>query len=167
MYRIGLPEMGEAMTDTPNIPAPIRAQPSGIGGWLILPMLVTCVSPLFTLKTLADVIGITMRPTFSGYPPSLKIYCAGEILINAAIICAWLVAIVMLFKHKAKYPALFNGILLFILVVLPADLWIGYSAFDVVPDVSDFGYVIRALLSCLIWIPYMLSSERVRNTFVN
>jgi hypothetical protein len=130
-------------------------------------MLVTCVAPLFTLKTLADIVGAAMRPTFSGFPPNLKIYIVGEILINTAIICAWLVAIFMLFKHKARYPALFNGILLLLIVVLPADLWIGYIAFDVEPDVSDFGNVIRALLSCLIWIPYMLRSERVRNTFVN
>jgi len=152
------------MTNVSNVS--IRPEPHGIGGWLILPMLGTCISPFINLKGIGESLQEIGKPEFSMYIPSLRFFMIAELVVIFGLICAWVYAIVLLFRHKQRYPVLFNGLLLFTLVWGLAEVFIVSVYFEATPDPSEVANVVRGFITCVIWVPYMMRSKRVANTFV-
>jgi Protein of unknown function (DUF2569) len=140
----------------------LHTEPRGIGGWLILPMLGTIVSPLFALLAIVETI-----PAFENELPSgLQAFVIGEILFNFGLMVGWIVAAVRLFKHKRSFPSLFITMLVVSFVGSLVDAGIATSVYGTQLGTDDYRTLVRGLVSLLIWAPYMAKSKRVRNTFV-
>jgi hypothetical protein len=138
----------------------------GIRGWLILPALATVLSPLILVIGVFELI-----PVLSGLSADLassaKVYVAGSMLVHCALLLGWLYAIQLMRKHRADYPAVFNTLLLAGVVVTAADMGIVSEGFGAQLGPDDYRDLTRGVVGAAIWVPYMLRSERVRNTFVN
>jgi hypothetical protein len=88
-------------------------------------------------------------------------------LYNFALLAAWIVAVVLLFKHKSAYPKLFIVLSVVAFLGRLAAVSIGAQVFNIQYTADHIQSAVQGpLLSLVIWVPYMLLSKRVRNTFV-
>ena len=150
------------MTDAATVPQ----EPKGIGGWLILPMLGTIISPLLTMAGLAESIDAFVKYG-DKQTATWKYFVIGEIIFMLAIIAGWIVAAFKLFQHKRIYPSLFVFMLASTLVYNLADTVVVAAMFNQPFDPTAVRDIARPLISLIIWGPYMYLSKRVKNTFVN
>ncbi len=92
------------------------------------------------------------------------------IIGNLAIVAANIFLAVMFFQRRRRFPTLFIWLLGFEAAIVIANA-VFNRMLSVPTDQSlDPGGVSRAILQAVagaaIWIPYMLTSNRVKNTFV-
>jgi Protein of unknown function (DUF2569) len=148
--------------------------PVGLGGWLILPMLGLILSPLycfFIVKELFPILDGTLALT-----SAQTILIWFETILNVLLLgIAPIVILMLFFQQKRTFPifhmAWMCGNLVFILV----DLLVAYNLFRdyydspgvVFWDTETTQTLVRAAIGVAIWVPYMMNSARVRNTFVN
>lgn len=149
----------------------------GLGGWLILVGIGVVIGPIRLIATLI----LTYKPVFEDgtwdalttvgsdvYTPYFGSLLVGEIAFNTIIVAASIFLIYLFFSKHYLFPKLYIGIVVASLVFIPLDAWIvtkmfhGESMFD--PDTTKES--MRLLITCVVWIPYMLVSKRVRVTFV-
>jgi hypothetical protein len=147
-----------------DAPAQAPAGPKGLGGWLILPLIGTCLSPWFVAWSAIQSIGLLSTP---GIADDLRAFILAEIVANALLALLWLAALVLMFMRKRAYPRLFIAATVATFLLVAGDLLIAAVVFNLPPDASDIKSLARSLVGCAIWVPYMLVSKRVANTFVN
>ena len=136
--------------------------PKGLGGWLILPMLGTLVSPFVLLFDLSDSLKI-----IEGNPPlqnlEADLLLKFGIMAQIVMLLGWIVAIVLMFQHKRAFPKLYIGLVttaLFVAVV------VAYFGEELGMSLNKrMVALIRPLANLAIWGTYLLVSRRVRNTF--
>lgn len=152
-------------------------QLEGLGGWLILVGLGVVLSPLRiigqTLPIYADVFSAEAwaaltTPGTEDYIPFLSPYLIAEVSINVGLVLAWIFIAFLFFSKKRAFPKWYIGTLLFTLVFVLID---ALALKLVAPDKPVFDgdtvkELARLLVTTLIWVPYMLVSERVKLTFV-
>jgi hypothetical protein len=152
------------MAEVPHAPA--MAEPQGIGGWLILPVIGTLLLPLMTayaaFAAFQDVV-VLLNASVS---TALAAFIVVEFLYNFGLVIAWIFAAVLLFRHKRLYPRMFVALLVITLVGTALDLAVAAMAFDIKLDSSDVRSTVRSVVGLAIWGPYMHKSVRVKNTFV-
>ena len=142
------------------------AEPKGIGGWLILPVIITLVSPLMTayaaFAAFQDIVLLLNASVSTGLAAFIVVKC----LYNFGLVIAWIFAAVLLFTHKRLYPRFFVALLVIMLIGRVLDLAVTPMAFDIKLDSSDVRSTVRSVVGLAIWGPYMHKSVRVKNTFV-
>lgn len=150
---------------------------NGLGGWLILVGIGVVIAPIRMIISLVPVYqpvfedGTWAALTTAGsefYTPYLGTLLMSEILFNALLFIASIYLIYLFFARHYLFPKVYIAISVIALVFIPINaslvtkLFPGEPMFDPV-TVRDFG---RAFFGCMIWVPYMLLSERVKLTFV-
>jgi len=155
-----------------------KAEPSGLGGWLILPMLGLIFLPI----KLGAMLVMTYYPIFSeGYWEVLttsgtEAYHAlwaplliFEIVGNSGFFIGAIVLLVFFFQRHLRFPTL----MIWFLSLNLAFVGIDFLAADLIPavaaepDPESTKELIRTVAGAVIWIPYFLKSVRVKNTFTN
>jgi len=139
--------------------APAVAEPKGIGGWLILPVIITLVWPLMTAYDAVVLLNAAVST-------ALAVFIVVEFLYNFGLVIAWIFAAVLLFRHKRLYPRLFVALLVIMLIGTVLDFVVTAALFDMKLDSSDVRSAVRSVILLTIWGPYMHKSVRVKNTFV-
>ncbi|QQS40886.1 MAG: DUF2569 domain-containing protein [Acidobacteriota bacterium] len=150
---------------------------SGIGGWLILVAIGIVFSPIriagqiipvYTEVFKSGVWSALTTPGSPNYHPLWAPLLLGEIGTNLLLIALWIFIAVLFFNKKKSFPKWYIGAMAFSLgfVVINA-----FSIKIVMPDAPVFDVetateIGRTVIATAIWIPYMLVSERVANTFV-
>lgn len=148
--------------------------PSGIGGWLILPIIGFVATILLTghnvwtsLKTLDGLKAIFAAS--SGPLTGLKIpitlsFVSGCLLIITAAWCLYLI-----FARKHAVVGFATAHYLILAVAGLIEMWGGLALEKAIPgtpsDPSVVTGAVRGILAACIWIPYFRRSKRVRNTF--
>lgn len=145
------------MAEVPQAPA--VAEPKGIGGWLILPVIITLVWPLMTAYDAVVLLNAAVST-------ALTAFIVVEFLYNFGLVIAWIFAAVLLFRHKRLYPRLFVALLVITLIGTVLDLIVAAMAYDVTIDSNDIRSAGRSAILLAILGPYMHKSVRVKNTFV-
>ncbi|NVJ61241.1 MAG: DUF2569 domain-containing protein [Gammaproteobacteria bacterium] len=150
----------------------------GLGGWLILVGIGVVISPFRLLATLVP----TYLPIFEDgtwealttegseyYTQYFDYLLIGEIFFNGLMILSSLALIYLYFSKHYFFPKLYIIIITASLVFIPLDAWLvtlifpSEEMFDM-ETLREFG---RTLIAGLIWVPYMLVSQRVKLTFTN
>ncbi len=157
---------------TPAQPAPSDG-PTGIGGWLILPILGIVGTPLYWLVQMSQYTGLAESFPFltSGQKAFLSLEIAGGALIS---IIFPVVLLVLLSQKKRTFPRWYVIWAVLNMIYLVGDLAgakilfgdILAASSEPLIDDETLKALIRAVLLMVIWVPYMLTSRRVRNTFV-
>ena len=140
------------------------SEPSGIGGWLILPAIGIVVAPVqFVLNVFDDF------PRFELLEPGTLLHTMTMLKILAWVGFAILATTtaVNFFTRRKSAPMLYRALLAGQLLFFLAAYWTMAILFDAPMMSVDAGITVGMLLAaCVIWIPYFLYSTRVRNTFV-
>ena len=153
-------------------------EPLKVGGWLIIVAIGVVLSPL----RLIHLLGTTYPPIFTdgtweaittktseAYSPIWGPFLLGEIFINVILVLIGIYLAYLFFTKKAALPKWYFGVALFSAVFILID---AYIVTLVLPDMEvfdsetlkEFG---RSLVSLLVWSPYLLFSQRSKDTFVN
>ena len=149
----------------------------GLRGWLILVGIGVVVSPIRLLASLVQ----TYKPIFEdgtwealttvgseSYNPYFGSLLIGEIAFNTIIVAARIYLIYLFFSKHYLFPKLYIGIVAASLIFIPLDAWIVTKVFPGEPmfDPETTKEFMTSFIAGVIWVPYMLVSERVRITFV-
>jgi len=153
-----------------------KAEPSGIGGWLIFPML----GLIFTPISLGALLFNTHAPIFTNgawevlTTPGTDAYhhlwaplLIYEIVGNMLFIVFALILLVLFFQKHFLLPKWIVIYYLANLAFVATDFF-GANLIPAVAAQSDpdaLKELIRSVIGAAIWIPYFMKSVRVRNTF--
>jgi hypothetical protein len=156
--------------------------PSGLGGWLALPIIGLILTALLAGTTLIGDVFPAFQPNTwtaltSPGSPAYHALWGPLIVFDAAAGSVMLVApiflLVLLFQKKLMLPRLMIYFYLFTLVAVAVDSAGTVAIAGAFPELMSqvktdaIGGIARGALGAAIWIPYFLYSKRVRNTFVN
>jgi hypothetical protein len=164
--------MSEAAEGTQDAPTP-----SGLAGWLILVCLGLLLSPLRMIVLLVQVYAPIFQdgsweavttPGADAYHALWAPILITELVGNTAFVAAGFVLLVLFFNKSRRFPRLFIAYQVANLLFILGDAWLGSLVLTREPmfDPDTLREFIRSLIGGLIWIPYMLVSRRVKNTFV-
>ncbi len=169
-----LPALAPAATSSDVVPP--LAGPRGLGGWLVLVAIGLFLRPVLRLYVLQqDWTCFTVgrwydltNPSGALYNPLWAPYQFYLIISSLLVAAASVLLVILFFQHRRRFPALFIGLLVLdalsvIATVIFTRALSTQTEQSVGTDVP--GAVTQAVVGCSVWIPYMLSSRRVRNTF--
>lgn len=141
----------------------------GIGGWLTIPVIGLMLAPIMGVSLIVGYAGFGgMMQHLSGLQSLFLIF---EIFGNFVILFVLpILLITMLFKNKRIFPRAFIVYLVFAFVFSASSLIIAHFLFPKIHTHITM-VTLRELffqaIHIVIWIPYMLKSRRVKNTFVH
>jgi hypothetical protein len=150
--------------------------PVGIGGWLILPMIGLFIVPLRAVTVLVtDFVpifhggawGSLTTPGGEHYHPLWAPVILYEIACNVGFVAFDLALLVLLFGKSPRFPKAFIVFAVLNLLFIVSDTALAWQ----IPSVAARGFegaaveIVRSLVVAAVWVPYMLVSKRVRNTF--
>lgn len=152
-------------------------EPSGLGGWLILLGFGLVVAPLrlgaFLVQVYAPLFGdgtweMLTVPGGDAYHPLWAPILISELAMNGVFLVGSVVMIFLFFQRSRRFPTFYVAFSIANCLFILADAWLislvlpDEPMFD--PETArEFG---RSLITVFIWVPYVLVSKRVRNTFV-
>jgi len=154
-------------------PEPSRGstQFSSIGGWLILPAIGLCITPIRMIYGFTDIDylnysnwRILTEPSFASYDVKLGSFILLEMIGNLILIFYSVVLVILFFKRRSSVPLLAALFYIFNFLFLLIDGIIGGQYTDGM-DTETITSIIRSLISASVWAPYFLVSERSKGTF--
>src|SRR5262249_40884148 len=106
-------------------------------------------------------------PGSAAYHPLWAPLVIFEIFGNLAFVVMAATLLFLFFTKSPRFPRLFIAYILFNAVFVTADYFFG----DLIPAIAGqktdaLKEVLRTAVTAVIWVPYMLVSKRVKNTFV-
>ena len=158
-----------------NYEIPSKAHPDDhrpIGGWLVLIAIGLCISPILSFFPMIsnDYFTSNYFSLWSTGNEALVLLVFFEVIFNAASIAFNILILIIFFKRRSIAPRLIIAFYAFNLIGLSIDA----LAASTIPSIQSitatadiYSEVLKSLISCLIWIPYFIYSERVKDTFVN
>jgi|GEM_PF-306969 len=152
-------------------------EPSGIGGWLILVaigLIITCPRlgvflyqtyvPLFQDGTWETLTTPGSEQYHEFWAPLLIF----ELVGNLVFLVAYAVLVFLFFRESRFFPMAYISISLLNLCFVVLDAW--FASFvlsdELMTEADTSKEIMRSLMSVAIWVPYMMVSKRVRNTFI-
>ena len=138
--------------------------PSGINGWLLLPAIGVILSPVAYLVTIIQSAELLDDAAFV---PGARGVLLSEIAGLALVALSFVYVAIRFFQRKHDAPKLFIALLLITILFILLDSAVVSSTLSLpFMDAATGAALARAVISAAIWVPYMLRSARVRNTFV-
>jgi hypothetical protein len=155
----------------------VNTGPVGLGGWLILVgiglvlgplrqivVLFTTFMPIFTNGTWDRLT----NPASDKYMPAFGPFLISELVVNLLFIAAMIAAAYHFFIKSRRFPKMYIALMSINLVFIIGDAFVGKAVMnlDKAFDGATAVELGRSLVAAVVWIPYMLFSDRVSNTFV-
>ncbi|EGQ7649823.1 TPA: DUF2569 domain-containing protein [Vibrio alginolyticus] len=149
----------------------------GISGWLVLVAFGLVVSPFrFYFTTLSMYPGLfengtwylLTSPNSAEYVRGFGTLLYSEIVFNLFLFVSLIYLNFLFFSKKSDFPKVYIAISLIGLLFIPINAYFANLLFPQTPlfDGGTIRNFFVSLLSALIWIPYMIKSKRVKNTFI-
>ncbi|MDQ0170638.1 DUF2569 domain-containing protein [Paenibacillus tundrae] len=150
---------------------------SGLGGWLVLVQIGLYLTMIMVLIQLFQYSLTALNPVTwqiltsdqsSFYHPWWGAIIIFEVTYNVLFFIFSIVTLVMFYRKKSVFPRL---MIIFYSISLAVSI-IDYLLLLQIPiareleDGSGLTGIVRLVITCAIWIPYFIKSERVRNTFI-
>jgi hypothetical protein len=146
---------------------------SGIGGWLGLLALGQVMGILRLIVSIGQYYTTVSDELWKHFPTAIW----GEAALNAIMVGLCVYTVVLLLRHSRQFPRFFIWQMIFVVCMPLLDLvWVGSMiALAMDRPISEYlkiepkegGQMIVGAIGAAIWIPYILRSRRVANTFIN
>ena len=136
----------------------------GIGGWLWFPIIAAAVAPVATLHSLYSLAGNFSE--IMNRPLDARAFVLLLAVVSIGFLIGWLYALVLLVRRRRRFPRLYIVLTLWSLAVFTIA-WLITTLYFESFELAEFLKTGAQELARAIWIPYLLLSRRVRNTFVN
>ncbi len=158
-----------------DIPAkvPEISYRDGIGGWLSLLSIGLVLSPIFIFIEFfgtEDFLSPKVWYLWSSGFPEMTLLIIFELISNSLVLVMSIFVLIIFFKRRTiapKITAIYLSSTLFLLIF---DTVI---TFQIAPDMhsqaeisESYSEIGKSLIRVLIWVPYLLVSKRVKETFV-
>ncbi|WP_067587339.1 DUF2569 domain-containing protein [Endozoicomonas ascidiicola] len=151
---------------------------SGLGGWLLLVGFGLIFSSLrllyFSITTFSDVYAdgvwtLLTTSSLESYIPYWGTLIISELIFNVFSFTACVYLVYLFFRKSNFFPKAYIFVGVFTVAILIID---AFASILILPELNSFDDVgikeiTRSLVGALVWIPYMLKSKRVKNTFVS
>lgn len=143
-----------------------------IGGWLILIGIGLCITPFRTVFDLfSDTVYISgewmLYFSIEDINSVLGMLLFLETIVNAAILVVFPVMIILFFNKRSSFPKLYAIVIVSNFIFIGLDYFIAISFTDVNLENTQMNKeLVRMFISTAILVPYLLISERVKETFV-
>lgn len=149
----------------------------GLGGWLILVGIGVVVAPIRLIYEYGPMyysiftdgsFEVLTTPGTEAYNSLWGPLLIGEALGNTFLVLASIYLVYLFFTKHYLFPKIYIAIILFSLVFITLDAWVGSLVITDEPmfDPATTKEFTRSLVGAVIWIPYMLVSKRVKATFI-
>ena len=172
----------EASSSPYSMPEPDGSQhkdsgPEGIGGWLILVaigivvspirlgiLMLTVFVPVFTGTTWATLTS----PGSASYHPLWGPLLVFELIGNLAFLLIGIVTAILFFRKSRWFPKVYIATMFCSFCYVLLDAWFVSLVLSNEPifDAETTKELVRPLVATLIWGPYLIISNRAKNTFV-
>lgn len=154
---------------------PARKGPAGIDGWLILPMLGLMATPILGFVQMYDADYVGLLQNWGVFGPFQYALIASELVVGGILnLTAPVLLLFFMFKHWGIFPGWYMIWAVAGPIYALVDPWAAHQLFpDTFPTFADaydeetMRRISRSIASAVVWIPYMMRSQRVANTFVN
>jgi transglutaminase-like putative cysteine protease len=158
--------------DPPVRPA-ILGSPSGLAGWMVLPLIGCLISPFFALYEIIiyfSSIGDNGFSLFGDFPEQVKwlICYATSVLVQSVILFLMIFQIFLLFKMRTSFPYYYLGLCIAMVFFHFVLVYVQSLPFEMknVGDDKAMSNSVSLIVRMIIWGSYMMLSQRVRATFV-
>jgi len=148
----------------------------GRGGWMVLVAFGIFVRPLFTTYRLSQSVSdldlnVWNFLTTSGYENYHILWgpaILGSAMANAFLLPIGILQIILYFQLRTSFPipVILELVFLFLLTLISAIVYQILPGVGEEAKVETLTQAAKIFLASLVWIPYLLVSKRVRNTFV-
>lgn len=154
----------------------INREPLPIGGWLILPIIGIIISPFIIAYQLyiTEYFDLAVWDFISskdsvGYNVTWSFAFLFELLMNCFFIIYTLFLVFLVIKRRTIFPIHYVWFRIINLVFVIADAFIvtQINSEYFVNEEINYKEIVKSFLGSMIWIPYMLQSQRVKDTFIN
>ena len=152
-------------------------QLQGLGGWLILIAIGLCISPFIRIFTIGQnwdgyfsnqVWQTVAMPQGKSYDPLYGPLLIFELLGNIFMFGLNLLLLCLFFSKRRPFPSLFIVLILCQVVFVILDD-VGCALIPALQSnatVNDHAEAFRAVIYASIWVPYIMKSRRVKDTFI-
>ena len=146
-----------------------------IGGWLIIIGIGLFLNPLFLLGNVIrndfpriDLVDTFSNPASPEYIPNISQFLYFEFLGNISFVILAFFLVYNFYAQKSLFPKFFITVIVLNLVFILFDIAWSTSVFPELEvfDVETTRQLILQVVTCVVWVPYMLFSKRVKKTFV-
>ncbi|MDR3773197.1 MAG: DUF2569 family protein [Terracidiphilus sp.] len=139
---------------------------AGIGGWLILVAIGLAVGPFFRLRGIvvdSQFIFTTRFQAAVVARPGLEAIIFYELVTNSFFLAFLLLLNLLFYRKRRSFPTfmIFNLAAQFVTQLID-HLWAMHFGSS-----GEWTLVLQTLVAACLWIPYMINSIRVEQTFVN
>ena len=151
--------------------------PKGLKGWLVLVAIGVIISPIRVSASLylyykeftPEIFSALTTPGTEVYHKLWLPFIVGEFAANLLILILSIFLVYLFFFKRKPFPKVYIALAIIVPLVLGIDALVGKIVMPNEPyfdatGAKEFG---RSIVALIIWVPYMLLSERVKNTFVN
>ncbi len=148
------------------------AEPSRIGGWMILPLISLFIGPPQFIGNILDLTQTVFSearwatvnsPTSIDYHALSGPWILGSLLMNVFQACLDIVALVLFLSRRSSLPLVMVGVY----AVNTSAVWVDAAlALTISPETGGLETQIVGGFAGFIWIAYFLKSTRVRDTFL-
>jgi hypothetical protein len=151
---------------------PFYAEP--IGSWMVLPLIGLFISPFVLIYTIFsngyfnDTLLTSIKATPTGSFISWEVMYIFELCGNLFLLSLGILCLVAFLKRRDITPRLMVVLFSFRVIIIGLDELM-VSSFDapiLENALADKKELWRVIIGFVIWVPYFLSSNRVKNTFV-
>lgn len=145
-----------------------------IGGWLVLVGIGIIVTPFYMIYSISlneffnlESWEFISSPKSEGYNALWSIAFVLELMMNVVFVVYLIFLIILFFKRRSTFPIHYISFKIINLVLIVTDyyLLLQIESDYLVADDSAIKAVVKVFIGAAIWIPYMLFSERVKDTF--
>ncbi|WP_426435902.1 DUF2569 domain-containing protein [Bradyrhizobium genosp. P] len=149
----------------------VKPKLTGLGGWLALIGFGQLAGILRFLVAIGEYYSSMDGQLFEKFPTTMW----GEAVMNGAQFCLYAYTAALFFRRSRSFPRFF--ILQFVATICMPIVALLWAAFTIAFatgrtfveflsfDAKDTGQLIATSIAALVWIPYILKSRRVANTF--
>lgn len=149
----------------------VRAELTGLSGWLVLIGLGQVLGILKFVGTMGKYYGEVDAQVWTRFRTMMW----GEAALNGVLFLVFVYTAVLFFRRSRLFPKFFIWqFVLSLSAPLVATLWAGFTISMATGqpmselmsfDTQEISQMIAVVVTAAIWIPYILKSRRVRNTF--
>ena len=148
----------------------------GLEGWLLLVGLGVIATPIIMLINLVPMymdifdqrlLLLMLSPESGFYAPFLAVLMLVEMMVNVILFLAAIYLIYLFLSKHYKFPRFYIYFILVSLILLFVNAWLSSVLIpnQALFDEENTPEIIRSVIFTLIWVPYLIYSERVEDTF--